>query len=209
MVGKYKVITLCGSTRFKDAFMDAQKKLTLEGNIVISVGLFGHSGDSEVWEGMSEDTLTQTKLMLDDMHKRKIDMADEIFVINVGGYIGMSTKSEIDYANATGKIVRYLEDNEQKWTSLYFRPGQTGSEGGIILKDEEYKQSCRITLEKFTMYYAITCGIYGAMVHTAFCSEEDHLSIYEQMKQELATFMERDTTEAEEDEFYHYFTNRY
>ena len=137
MVGKYKVITLCGSTRFKDAFMEAQKKLTLEGNIVISVGLFGHSGDSEVWEGMSEDTLTQTKLMLDDMHKRKIDMADEIFVINVGGYIGTSTKSEIDYANATGKIVRYLEDNEQKWTSLYFRPGQTGSEGGIILKDEE------------------------------------------------------------------------
>lgn len=133
MVGKYKVITLCGSTRFKDAFMEAQKKLTLEGNIVISVGLFGHSGDSEVWEGMSEDTLTQTKLMLDDMHKRKIDMADEIFVINVGGYIGMSTKSEIDYANATGKIVRYMEDDEQKWTSLYFRPGQTGSEGGINL----------------------------------------------------------------------------
>ena len=108
MVDKYKVITLCGSTRFKDAFMQAQKKLTLEGNIVISVGLFGHSGDSEVWEGMSEDTLTKTKIMLDDMHKRKIDMADEIFVINVGGYIGSSTRSEIEYAHATGKPVRYL-----------------------------------------------------------------------------------------------------
>ena len=47
---KYKVITLCGSTRFKDAFIEAQKRLTLEGNIVISVGLFGHSGDNEVWE---------------------------------------------------------------------------------------------------------------------------------------------------------------
>ena len=111
MVANYKVITLCGSTRFKDAFMEAQKKLTLEGNIVISVGLFGHSGDSEVWEGMSEDTLTQTKTMLDDMHKRKIDMADEIFVINVGGYIGSSTKSEIEYAHANGKPVRYLENN--------------------------------------------------------------------------------------------------
>ena len=110
MVGKYKVITLCGSTRFKDEFMQAQKKLTLEGKIVISVGLFGHAGDSEVWEGMSEDTLTKTKLMLDDMHKRKIDMADEIFVINVGGYIGSSTKSEIEYAHATGKPVRYLEE---------------------------------------------------------------------------------------------------
>ncbi len=110
MVGKYKVITLCGSTRFKDAFMEVQKKLTLEGNIVISVGLFGHSGDNEVWEGMSEDTLTKTKIMLDDMHKRKIDMADEIFVVNVGGYVGSSTKSEIEYARKTGKTVRYLEE---------------------------------------------------------------------------------------------------
>jgi hypothetical protein len=84
MVGMYKVITLCGSTRFKDAFMDAQKRLTLEGNIVISVGLFGHSGDDEVW-------IDETKEMLDDMHLRKIDMADEIFVINVDGYIGAST----------------------------------------------------------------------------------------------------------------------
>ena len=102
MVGKYKVITLCGSTRFKDAFLQAQKRLTLEGNIVISVGLFGHSGDKEVWtEG--------TKEMLDDMHLRKIDMSDEIFVINVGGYIGSSTQAEIAYAKRTGKPVRYLE----------------------------------------------------------------------------------------------------
>ena len=100
----YPVITLCGSTRFKEQFLEAQKRLTLEGNIVISVGLFGHSGDAEVWtEG--------TKEMLDDMHKRKIDMADEIFVINVGGYIGQSTRSEIDYALAHGKTVRYLEES--------------------------------------------------------------------------------------------------
>jgi len=112
MVGKYKVITLCGSTRFKDEFMEAQKKLTLEGNIVISVGLFGHAGDAEVWENMNEGTLTKTKEMLDDMHKRKIDMADEIYVINVGGYIGSSTQSEIEYAIASGKHIRYLEDRE-------------------------------------------------------------------------------------------------
>lgn len=102
MVGKYKVITLCGSTRFKDQFMEAQKRLTLEGNIVISVGLFGHSGDEEVWK-------PGTKEMLDDMHRAKIDMADEIFVINVGRYIGESTRSEIEYAMANGKPVRYLE----------------------------------------------------------------------------------------------------
>ena len=110
MVGKYKVITLCGSTKFKDEFLKAQKDLTLKGNIVISVALFGHSGDSEVWENMDEGTLTKTKEMLDDIHKRKIDMADEIFVINVNGYIGDSTKSEIEYAIKTGKKVNYLED---------------------------------------------------------------------------------------------------
>ena len=102
MVGKYKVITLCGSTKFKEQYLETQKRLTLEGNIVISVGLFGHSGDDEVWsEG--------TKAMLDDMHLRKIDMADEIFVINVGGYIGESTRREIAYAKNTGKSVKYLE----------------------------------------------------------------------------------------------------
>lgn len=105
MIDKYPVITLCGSTRFKDDFFEIQKRLTLEGNIVISVGLFGHSGDSEVWENMDEGTLTKTKEMLDDMHKRKIDMADSIYVINVDGYIGESTKSEIEYALAHGKKV--------------------------------------------------------------------------------------------------------
>ena len=74
---------------------------TLEGCIVISVGLFGHSGDEEVWK-------PGTKEMLDDMHLRKIDMADEIFVVNVGGYIGESTRREIAYAENTGKKVNYL-----------------------------------------------------------------------------------------------------
>jgi hypothetical protein len=101
MIGKYKIITLCGSTKFKDEFLAEQKRLTLEGNIVISVGLFGHSGDNGVWSGI-------TKEMLDDMHKRKIDLADEIFVINAGGYIGASTRSEIEYAISTNKPVSYL-----------------------------------------------------------------------------------------------------
>lgn len=105
MTGKYKVVTLCGSTRFKDEFMEQQKRLTLKGYIVISVGLFGHSGDDEVWDD-------GVKQMLDDMHKRKIDMADGIFVINVGGYIGSSTRSEIEYALAHGKTVEYLEPVE-------------------------------------------------------------------------------------------------
>ena len=113
MVGKYKVITLCGSTRFKDEFIEAQKRLTLQGYIVITVGLFGHSGDQDVWENMDEGTLTKTKQMLDDMHKRKIDMSDGIYVINVGDYIGESTRSEIEYAQATGKTIEYLEIHKE------------------------------------------------------------------------------------------------
>lgn len=102
MMQNYKVVTLCGSTRFKEQFMETQKRLTLDGCIVISVGLFGHSGDDDVWKpGVKE--------MLDDMHLCKIDMADEIFVINVGGYIGESTKREIAYAEQKGKKVNYLE----------------------------------------------------------------------------------------------------
>ena len=105
MVGRYKVVTLCGSTRFKEEFMEAQKRLTLEGCIVISVGLFGHSGDDEVWaEGMKE--------FLDDMHRRKIDMADAIYVINVGGYVGESTRSELEYARRNGKEILYLEPDK-------------------------------------------------------------------------------------------------
>lgn len=99
-MGKYRVVTLCGSTRFKDEFMEIQKILTLQGFIVISVGCFGHSGDVFTEE---------QKVMLDDMHKRKIDMADSIFVINVDGYIGNSTRSEIEYAMRYGKQIFYLE----------------------------------------------------------------------------------------------------
>lgn len=101
MQGKYKIITLCGSTRFKDEFLRVQKELTLKEFIVISVGLFGHSGDAEVWDdGVKE--------MLDEMHLAKIDMADEIFVVNPGGYIGKSTAREIAYARSHGKPVRSL-----------------------------------------------------------------------------------------------------
>ena len=104
IIGKYKVITLCGSTKFKDEFMEVQKKLTLEGNIVISVGLFMHKEENSIeWKNDG------TKEMLDDMHKRKIDMADEIYVINKNGYIGNSTRSEIEYAKEHGKVINYME----------------------------------------------------------------------------------------------------
>ena len=97
----YPVITLCGSTRFKPYFEEANRILTLKGCIVISVGCFGHAGDVFTEE---------QKEMLDDIHKRKIDMADAIYVINKGGYIGSSTASEIAYAKEHGKGVYYMEE---------------------------------------------------------------------------------------------------
>lgn len=101
MIGKFKIITLCGSTKFKTQFIEQQRKLTLEGNIVISVGMFGHADNEPITD--------EIKTMLDEMHFRKIDIADEIFVINVGGYVGFSTKREIEYAESMGKGINYLE----------------------------------------------------------------------------------------------------
>jgi len=102
VVRNYKVITLCGSTKFRKEFEKANKDLTLAGNIVISVGCYGHSGDTFTDE---------QKEMLDDIHKAKIDLSDAIYVINKDGYIGASTKSEIKYAEKTGKEILYMEDN--------------------------------------------------------------------------------------------------
>jgi dienelactone hydrolase len=98
---EYPVITLCGSTKFKDEFARVNRELTLQGYIIISVACYGHAGD---------DFDDSQKEMLDDIHKRKIDMADGIFVINVDNYIGKSTQSEIDYAKEHGKFVKYLID---------------------------------------------------------------------------------------------------
>jgi len=99
-----KKITLCGSTKFKQEFLNVNKWLTLQGNVVISVGLFGQVDN--------EPILPEDKILLDEIHKAKIDLADEIFVINVGGYIGSSTRSEIEYADLKGKKIRFLTDEK-------------------------------------------------------------------------------------------------
>lgn len=140
MVNGFKVITLCGSTRFKDEFLETQKRLTLECNIVISVGLFGHSGDDVVWtEGVKD--------MLDRQHLAKIDLADEIFVINVGGYIGDSTRREIAYAEFKGKSITYLESCRKP--SLYDNYAALSElhDAGRI-SDEDFEQAGRDFDEK-------------------------------------------------------------
>ena len=102
----------------------------------------------------------------------------------------------------------YSERVPAMWKDL-LPLGERGSENGIVLLDEEYKESCRITLEKCPRCFAITCGVYGAMFHTAFLGENAYQETYNAMKRELAEFIDRDTTAAEEGEFYEYFTNKY
>ena len=96
------IITLCGSTRFKDEFLAVQRDLTLQGHIVISVGLFGHADNEEL--------TMEEKIRLDNLHKEKINMSDAIFVINKDGYIGESTYSEIDWATRMKKQVFFLTE---------------------------------------------------------------------------------------------------
>lgn len=102
------IVTLCGSTRFPDEFKLHTRRLTLEGYIVISVGLFGHS------ELPAEQVVIghPVKDMLDDLHKRKIDLADMVYVIDVDGYVGDSTRSEIEYAQSRGKAVHYMSKGD-------------------------------------------------------------------------------------------------
>lgn len=102
---KPKVVTLCGSTRFVEYFNEYRMKLTLQGEIVLGIELVvpqTHQQDPQHSD-------YETKIMLDELHKRKIDISDYILVLNVGGYIGDSTRGEIEYAESTGKPVVYLE----------------------------------------------------------------------------------------------------
>jgi hypothetical protein len=101
------VVCLCGSTRFKDTFERVAAEQTCAGRIVLTVNEFGNDGHPE--KAHLRDVSPEEKAALDELHKRKIDLADEVLVLNVGGYIGDSTRSEIAYAEKSGKPVRYLE----------------------------------------------------------------------------------------------------
>lgn len=105
-----EIICLCGSTRFYNAFQQANYEQTMQGKIVLSVGFYPHA--QEQAHGQVVGCTAEQKAALDDLHKRKIDLADSVLVLNVGGYIGESTRSEIVYAKAHGKPVHYLEGPE-------------------------------------------------------------------------------------------------
>lgn len=101
-----KIVCLCGSTRFYDEYVHANAEETLNGNIVLSCGFFGNSIHSDIAIGDS------TKQRLDDLHKEKIKMCDEILVICPGDYIGESTSREIEFAKSLGKAIRYFTGGE-------------------------------------------------------------------------------------------------
>ena len=106
-----KIITLCGSTKFKEEYDEINKKLTLRGNIVISCGVWKHQMNREFSKGEID--------LLEEIHFRKIDLADEIFIINPNNYIGKHTKLEIDYAKSKNKKIRYLKhDFSGDWMIL-------------------------------------------------------------------------------------------
>ncbi|KAH8656016.1 hypothetical protein BGZ60DRAFT_417628 [Tricladium varicosporioides] len=106
------IVCLCGSTRFMDAFREANERETLAGKIVLSVGVDMRT--STALSPFSEEALEGIKVRLDALHKEKIKLADEILVLNVGAYIGESTRSEIAFARGLGKKVRYLEEVEDE-----------------------------------------------------------------------------------------------
>lgn len=108
-----KIVCLCGSTRFMDAFQKANLNETLAGNIVLTIGVDMKSSQ-ELFAGKSPEALETIKQNLDKLHKHKIERADEVLILNVDGYIGDSTRSELEYAQVLGKIIRYLEPLNQE-----------------------------------------------------------------------------------------------
>ncbi len=110
MSDRPRVVTLCGSSRFPDAFHLANLHLTMQGYIVISLGAFAHADQPMGARFLLSDgdESTDQKRSIDQLHFRKIDLADEVFVVNVGGYVGDSTRREIAYAKAAGKTVRWM-----------------------------------------------------------------------------------------------------
>ena len=99
---KPKIVCLCGSGRFMDQFNEAEVQETLAGKIVLTIGC-------NTKDVARDDEYMKFKPMLDELHLRKIDLADEVLILNVGGYVGESTTREMNYAHATGKKLRWLE----------------------------------------------------------------------------------------------------
>jgi hypothetical protein len=125
-----KIVCLCGSTRFMEAFQEANLRETVEGHIVLSVGC-NTKADAELFLEKHGGQTGALKQRLDELHKRKIDLADDVLVLNIGGYVGESTRSEIEYAKSKGKPIRYLEPGSLDTTELPATPRGMPSDHSI------------------------------------------------------------------------------
>lgn len=102
------IVCLCGSTRFWRTFQEASLRETLAGKIVLSIGAASGTDDAH-FGNLPREEYDRIKAMLDELHLRKIDLADEVLILNVGGYVGESTHNELSYAAAKGKTIRFWE----------------------------------------------------------------------------------------------------
>jgi hypothetical protein len=102
------IVCLCGSTKFWREFQEVNLQETLKGKIVLSIANVA-SSDDELFAQLSQIEREHITNALDELHFRKIELADEVFIVNKGGYVGESTKRELEYAQRLEKKIRWLE----------------------------------------------------------------------------------------------------
>ena len=137
MTDKYKIVTLCGCTKFKDEFFKAQKELTLKGNIVISIGIFDNSEDDEV----CDDKITE---MITDMNKRKIDMSDELMIVDINDSNWRINTKIVEYAKSQGKFIYFYGHPEVYYDNVGgFHDSAIGYNPNGVYCGECTKLSCQ------------------------------------------------------------------
>ncbi|CDZ55078.1 hypothetical protein [Neorhizobium galegae] len=168
-----KVITLCGSSRFPQAFELANMHLSLQGNIVIGLSCYGHADAPTGAKFLTSDgnEAAPEKQALDQLHFRKIDLSDEIFVINVGGYVGSSTRREIAYAQSKGKAVRLMFD----------APSPAPKTAGFTSAE----------IEEAAAHCEHVASEYEARANDPNCNRDHYLRAAERKRQEAAAMRSR------------------
>lgn len=134
------IVCLCGSTRFAQAFAEANEELTMNGAVVLAPGCFSRSTPEEAAQGIFAGATPEQKAELDAVHLRKIGMADGVVVLNVDGYVGDSTAREIAFAEGLGLPVLYLESVATREEGFLDEPGASPVEGSFPVLTPESRR---------------------------------------------------------------------
>jgi len=146
------IVCMCGSTKFRQSWIAENARLTDEGNIVLAVGLWGHhNGGGFVW---GPELTDERKAFLDGLHKRKIDLCDWVWVLDIGGYIGSSTRSEIEYAESLKKPVRYLSQEFPQ----YHEPADPLAEAMEVVRGVVRMENDNKLRNWYGQWYCACCG---------------------------------------------------